>query len=170
VKIAGIDGCKRGWIAVVLEGTTVVEVRVFENFKAVVQGLVGVKFIGIDIPLGLSEAGGRRADHLVKELLGGRGNTVFIVPPGRVLRAPDYETAKQLADSGKMPSLQLWGISRKILEVNDDPGLDDRFFEVHPEVTFFEMAGRKPLPSKRTWDGLWSRHDLLANMCGFRRS
>jgi predicted RNase H-like nuclease len=138
-------------------------IKVFEDFGAVVGGLVGVEFIGIDIPIGLPEIGERLADLRARELLGNRGNTVFVVPPRRVLRGPDYETAKLLAKAGKMPSLQLWGIRKKILEVNDHPGLDFRFFEVHPEVTFSKMAG-KPLPSKKTWDGLWRRHDLLANV------
>lgn len=38
MKVAGIDGCKKGWIAVVLEGTHVVEIKVFEDFGAVVGG------------------------------------------------------------------------------------------------------------------------------------
>jgi predicted RNase H-like nuclease len=42
MTIAGIDGCKKGWIAVVLEGKTVVDGKVFENFEAVVNGIRGV--------------------------------------------------------------------------------------------------------------------------------
>jgi predicted RNase H-like nuclease len=161
LRVAGIDGYKKGWIAVVLKGKTFALAEVFGSFAEVVHGLVGVEFIGVDIPIGLPETGERLADRQAKEVLGSRGNTLFMVPPRRVLEAPDYETAKQHAEPGKKPSRQLWGISRKILEVNDDPGLDDRFFEVHPEMTFFEMAGRKPLPSKKTWDGHWTRHELL---------
>ena len=86
-----------------------------------------------------------------------------MVPPRNVLEAPDYETAKRLAEPGKRPSRQLWGISRKILEVNQSPHLEPRFFEVHPEVTFFKMAG-KPLPSKKTWDGFWRRVELLGDV------
>lgn len=122
-----------------------------------------VEFIGIDIPLGIPENGGRRADSLVRKHLGSRGSTVFEVPPRRVLEAHDYETAKERAKPGKQPSIQLWGISKKILQVNDHTGLDSRFFEVHPEVSFFEMAGKRPLPSKKSWDGIWRRVELLGD-------
>lgn len=161
MKVAGIDGCKKGWIAVLLEGKTIVEVKGFKDFEAVVGGLGGVEFIGIDIPLGLPVTGDRKADILARERLGSRWNTVFMALPRNVLKAPDYGAAKGLAEPGKKPSLQLWGIREKILEVNDHPGLDSRFFEVHPEVSFCQMAG-EPLPSKKTWNGFWRRFELLA--------
>jgi predicted RNase H-like nuclease len=161
IRVAGIDGCKKGWIAVLLEGRTVVEVIVFENFDAVVARLGGVPYIGIDIPLGLSETGDRQADVLARKRLGSRGGAVFRVPPRRILEAADYDMAKGLAKAGKRPSRQLWGIRQKILQVNDHPGLDSRFCEVHPEISFREMAG-EPLPSKKSWNGLWRRVDLLA--------
>jgi predicted RNase H-like nuclease len=163
MRVAGIDGYKKGWVAVVLEGKAVFEVRVFEDFGAIISSLRGVEFIGIDIPLGLPVTGDREADVLARRRLGSRWNTVFMVPPLRVLKARDYEAAKELAEPGKKPSLQLWGIRHKILQVNDHADLDLRFFEVHPEVSFFEMAGgTEPLPSKRTWGGFWRRFELLA--------
>lgn len=161
MKVAGIDGCKKGWIAVVLDVGLVVEVKVFESFGSALEGLGEIEFLAIDIPIGLSDSGGRLADIQARRHLGSRASSVFMVPPRRVLEAPDYGKAKALAEPGKKPSLQLFGIREKILEVNDHPLLDDRVFEVHPEVSFCEMAG-KPLPSKRSWNGLWMRIDLLA--------
>jgi predicted RNase H-like nuclease len=46
------------------------------------------------------------------------------------------------------------------LEVDAYRG-DPRIFEVHPELSFAEMAGG-PLVSKKTWNGVMRRRALLA--------
>lgn len=162
MKVAGVDGCKAGWVAVVLERDAFSEVRCFPDFEQLASGLTDVDFIGIDVPIGLPKAGHRKADKCAQDRLRERRNTVFTVPPRGVLDAQTYEAAKALAAPGTMPSLQLWGIKVKILEVNDHKALDPRFFEVHPEVSFLEMSREKePAPSKKSWNGLWRRLELL---------
>ncbi|KAA0253519.1 MAG: DUF429 domain-containing protein [Acidobacteria bacterium] len=161
MKVAGIDGTSNGWVAVVLQGGKVAAVRPFADFASAIEGLRDTRFIAIDIPIGLPRTGPRQADVLARKRLGVRGSSVFTVPPRRVLEAADYEAAKRIAAPGRKPSRQVFGIREKILQVNDSPLLDSRVFEVHPEVSFCEMAG-EPLPSKKTWNGLWRRIHLLA--------
>ncbi|KAA0250334.1 MAG: DUF429 domain-containing protein [Acidobacteria bacterium] len=161
MRVAGIDGTSSGWLAVVLMDGAGPEIRTFADFEAALKSLGGVDFIGIDIPIGLPDAGRRQADTLARGRLKGRASTVFTVPTRRVIEASDYDTARRLAAPGQMPSRQVFGIRDKILQVNDSQLLDARVFEVHPEVSFSEMAGGT-LPSKKSWNGLWRRIDLLA--------
>jgi predicted RNase H-like nuclease len=161
MRVAGIDGSKKGWVCVLLERGALAGVRAYEDFEAAVSDLTGVEFIGIDIPLGLPDTGGREADVEARKLLGSRGSTVFAVPSRGALKAASYDEAKALAEPRRKPSRQAYGLGKKILQVNDSPRLDARFFEVHPEISFFEMAGRESVPSKKSWNGLWRRLDLL---------
>jgi predicted RNase H-like nuclease len=50
----------------------------------------------------------------------------------------------------------------RILEADRAAHLDTRLFEVHPEVSFRELAGR-PLEKKRTLLGQTQRLELLAS-------
>ena len=117
--------------------------------------------IGIDIPIGLPEAGRRAADLEAKRLLGARSSTLFLAPPRLVVEAEPYAAANELAKQrfGFGISRQSYGLRDKILEV--DAIGDERFHEVHPELSFKEMAG-EVLPSKKTWDGTARRRHLLA--------
>jgi predicted RNase H-like nuclease len=59
-------------------------------------------------------------------------------------------------------SKQSYAIGAGIFEV--DAALQDRVYEVHPEVCFAAMKG-EPLPySKRSWNGLMERRRLLAGV------
>jgi predicted RNase H-like nuclease len=162
MKVAGIDGCKDRWVAVLLDDAGPITVRAFPNITAALAGLSEAAAIGIDMPLGLPADGElRQADLEAQKMLLDRRATIFRVPSRRVLEAPDYATAKERARPGPLPTRQLFGIAKKILEVNDCPLLDDRVFEVHPEVSFCAMGG-KPAPSKKKWNGFWWRLRLLA--------
>jgi predicted RNase H-like nuclease len=51
----------------------------------------------------------------------------------------------------------------RILEVEELAAIDPRIFEVHPEVSFRELAGQ-PLASKRTASGAAERRLALARV------
>jgi predicted RNase H-like nuclease len=76
----------------------------------------------------------------------------------------DPERANQAASARgqKRASRQLWHLGRKIMEVDafvrGRRALDIR--EAHPELVFLRLAGR-PLPSKKTEEGIALRRDLL---------
>ncbi len=55
---------------------------------------------------------------------------------------------------------QAYALRNRILEIEDLARDDDRVIEVHPEVSFSELA-RRPLLSKHRTDGLLERRSLL---------
>ena len=61
-----------------------------------------------------------------------------------------------------LPSLsaQSFALRKKIIEV--DACLEERVFEVHPEVSFAALADRQLLSPKRSWNGQMERRRLLA--------
>ena len=120
-------------------------------------------------PIGLPEVGARPCDLEARRLLGPRrGSSVFPAPIRRVLEAEDYRQACRIRQEveGKKISKQTWNITNKIREVDrllrEDPSLQNRVHEVHPEVCFTFMAGGSPLEEgKRTVAGQAARFDLL---------
>src|SRR5439155_10553978 len=79
-----------------------------------------------------------------------------------VLEAPTYAEARALAVelTGKSVSAQSYALRHRILEVDEHARRDERVIEVHPEVSFSELA-RRPLLSKHRTDGLAERRALL---------
>jgi predicted RNase H-like nuclease len=57
-------------------------------------------------------------------------------------------------------SAQSFALGKKILEV--EARLNERVFEVHPEVSFAALAGQHLRYSKRSWNGQMERRELLA--------
>ena len=62
--------------------------------------------------------------------------------------------------TGKSISAQSYALGRRILEVDEYAHRDERVIEVHPEVSFRELAHR-PLKSKHRLEGLVERRALL---------
>jgi len=158
--VTGIDGCRGGWVAVTLApaGAVVTVARTLDEIP-----LEGVT--GIDMPLGLLTEGWRAADALARRALGPRWPTVFAIPPRPVWAAATYAEANQRCRelTGRGLSVQAWGLRARLLEA-------DRFrrrsawplFEVHPELSFAELAGAPLTVSKHSREGLALRRALLA--------
>jgi predicted RNase H-like nuclease len=84
-QIAGVVGCKAGWIAVILQPDSPAraEAKVFENFMKLAGVLNPDSIIAVDMPIGLPERaskGGRAPDWAAKEFLRPRKGSVFLVP------------------------------------------------------------------------------------------
>ena len=75
VRVAGVDGTRGGWVAVVLERGRLNEIRLFREVETDFEELAGVEVIAIDIPIGF---GPREADKLARGAVG--GSTVFAIP------------------------------------------------------------------------------------------
>jgi predicted RNase H-like nuclease len=121
--------------------------------------------VGIDIPIGLADAGLRQADVLARKAAGPRWASVFVTPVRRALTVPDHQQAsalnRQLAGSGI--SRQAFNLREKILQVDRWlPAAPCSVVEVHPELCFGEMAGAPLADSKSTWAGAVTRRRLLA--------
>jgi predicted RNase H-like nuclease len=161
--VIGVDGAKFGWVAVFLVGGAFSRSGRFEHFAALLDAGGEAKVIAVDIPIGLPEKGAREADALARKRLGARGSSVFPTPTRAVLGATSYAAAAAL----QRLSQQTWAIVPKIREVDAAlreeryAAAAERVYEVHPELSFLEMAKGAPLSSKRTWNGLQARQALL---------
>jgi len=165
--VAGVDGYKRGWVAIVLENRTFTEAHVFSAIEELVTGLAVASAIGIDIPIGLPTSARRAADAEAAAFVGPRRSSVFPTPPRAVIEAESYEEARRVAKEqfGIGVSSQAYrGLRAKILEVDAVIGDEDRLIEVHPEVSFRALAGHDLQYSKRTWNGQMERRLLLESV------
>jgi predicted RNase H-like nuclease len=170
MRVTGVDACKRGWVAVTLQapGPVLATVRMHASLAGVLDDIPGsdpATIVGIDMPLGLVEAGWRDADRLARGLLGPRRSSIFAIPPRPVWAQATYQAANQRCRelTGQGFSIQAWGLRPKLLEANEYVrSCGHRMYEVHPELAFGAIAGA-PLPhSKHTAPGRDLRRELLA--------
>ncbi len=153
----GVDGCRAGWFFVALEPSGQTRCGVVEKLDGLVSKADKSDRIFVDIPIGLPdkpETGGRECDKLARKVLGPpRQSSVFSAPARVVLEANDFEDAKDLslkASGGKISiSRQTFAILPKIREVDTllrgNRKARRLVREVHPEVCFWALAGRKPI-------------------------
>lgn len=166
-RLAGMDGCPRGWIAAVKEGDRVTQ-RLCANDDELLALFAECAVVAIDIPIGLTESGARACDVQARRHVRPRGASVFPAPIRAVLNVHTYAEANQVSrtlQNGKGMSKQAWMIVPKIAQIDRllrrHPELRERVYEVHPEVTFAHW-NREPLPSKHTEEGLAARRTLVS--------
>ena len=163
--VVGVDGCKIGWIAVVLidgQAPSAHHLAVIDDVATVAPD---AEVIGVDIPIGFATTTPRGADLAARALLGVRRNSVFTTPPREVLSTSPYAAANALAIelTGRGISRQAFGLAAKVFEVERWlPAAPCRVVEVHPEVSFAAMLGHPAVHSKKTWAGMIERRDALA--------
>jgi predicted RNase H-like nuclease len=155
--VAGADACRGGWVAITLDDGRVVDSLVAKTFTQLLRHLDAAAAIAVDIPIGLPSKGARAADVAARAFVGPRRSSVFPTPLRAALVAATYAEARRV-----LPSLsaQSFALGKKIREVEET--LDERVFEVHPEVSFAALAGRHLRYSKRSWNGQMERRRLLA--------
>jgi predicted RNase H-like nuclease len=172
--VAGVDGCRSGWIAIVRNfDTGVMCPHVFENLSVLLEGAERPTVIAIDIPIGLTDDARRRCDTEARKVLGWpRSASVFSAPTRPVLACSGWPEANEMQKRlcGRGMSQQSWGIAKKIGEVDDlmsrQPEARRRFWEVHPEVSFWAWQGRAMEHSKKTAPGRERRRQLVASHFG----
>jgi len=160
IRVAGVDLAGGGLAVVVLEENSVVEAFRCETFADAL--LVDAQVVAVDVPIGIPDAGERAADRSARRFVGPRAASVFATPIRPVLEAQTYAEARGVASelTGKSISAQAYGLRDRILELDEYAHDDERVIEVHPEVSFRELAHR-PLLSKHRTDGLAERRALL---------
>ncbi len=127
-----------------------------------------LQVIAMDIPIGLADTGRRRADQLARQALGRRWPSLFITPVREAVEAGDFPAAlaanRRLAGEGI--SRQAFALRAKILDVNEwlraTSPPPARVVEVHPELSFAQLAGAPLAVRKSTWAGAERRRALLA--------
>jgi predicted RNase H-like nuclease len=162
LRFAGLDGFRKGWVAVSLDGD-----NRQVSFHADVASALMVPFdrAAIDIPIGMSDDGERSCDRLARDRLRPHSSRVFTGARRWLWEDygdPDLANAEAARRGETKASRQLWHLGAKIMEVDrfvrSHRDLDIR--EVHPELVFLRLHGR-PLPSKKTEQGAWLRRELL---------
>ena len=147
--VAGVDGCKRGWVAVVLIGGRFREARLIEGVESAFAELADVGRIAIDVPIGY---GPREADGLARELVG--GSSVFTIPERERFEVPFVE--------GGGISAQAYALGDRIRHVTALAAGDKRFREVHPELCVTAMNDMRRLKfRKKSAGGAFERLGLL---------
>ena len=171
--VAGVDGCKGGWIAVFRLPGAAVEVGVFALIADLVDSLPADAAIAVDMPIGLPERtghGGRGPEALVRRFLGPRQSSVFSIPSRAAVYAVEEEftslerwyeahrlasaVARATSEPPRSVSIQAFGILSRIRELDGllraRADLRARIVESHPEAAFWRLAGERPmaLPKK----------------------
>lgn len=183
--VAGADGCRAGWIAIVLDtDTRRIGSKPFPTVAGLLHHLNGLSVIAIDVPIGLCDDHPRSCDRAARKRLGPkRGTSVFPAPIRPLIETMresrrerrgvtsdgvfTYRNACSLSESitGKKISKQAWQIFPKILEVDDvfvnEPSLQEKLIEVHPEVSFAAWAGAPIIESKKRPAGEARRRTLV---------
>ncbi len=159
-RVAGVDLARGALAVVVLEDNRVVDAFRCESFADAI--LVDAEVVAVDLPIGIPESGPREADVAARRFVGPRSSSVFPTPIRPVLEAATYAEARAVATelTGKSVSAQSYRLRERILELDRYAFDDERVIEVHPEVSFRELARRPLLPKKGT-DGLVQRRRLL---------
>lgn len=172
MTIAGVDGCKAGWIAVIRNDAGT-KAQVFGSFADLLTQMPDDAMVSVDMPIGLPDfttKGGRGPEALVRPLLGQRQSSVFSIPSRAAVHAEtadfvDLETwyaahrrssevAMQTSEPPRGVSIQAFGIFSKIREIDAlmmaRPELRERVIESHPEVAFWRLNGGRAmsLPKK----------------------
>ncbi len=190
--LAGIDGCKAGWIAVVGEEGAAPEVRLFAGFAEMLAELPGDAVVVVDMPIGLPDRvgrGGRGPEALVRSHLGQRQSSVFSIPSRAAVHAEQgpfrsvdewyaahrraSAVARATSDPPRAVSIQAFGIFSKIREIDrlliERPELRLRVFESHPELAFWSLAKQSPMTKPKKIrgrinpEGMKERRDLLVS-------
>src|SRR5262245_22043392 len=164
--IAGVDGTRSGWVAVLCEDD-------LSSPRAVCLDRLTdlprrLRVVAVDIPIGLSEKGPRQADHLARTALGPRRSSVFPTPVRAVLGATSGKEAcirNERAD-GRRVSKQTFAILPKISEadafIRAAPWARRTLYEVHPELSFATLAGAPMSHAKKSQAGRAERLEVIA--------
>ena len=177
VLVAGVDGCRGGWVVVTARSPgdgrlALVAVSVAADFESLLALTRDCAAVAVDIPIGVNADWGRQADFEARKRLGSpRSSSVFPVPPRLLLQTSSYREANALSWRvfGRGLPAQAYGIMAKIREADQSmrPEFQDRVVESHPEVCFWSLAGDEPLLlSKRTPQGREARRRLLETVYG----
>ncbi|MCB1465002.1 MAG: DUF429 domain-containing protein [Nitratireductor sp.] len=177
--LAGVDGCRAGWIAVYGPAGEKPGIGTFASFGGLLEALPGDAIVAVDMPIGLPgriSSGGRGPEQAVRPHLGQRQSSVFSIPSRSAVHAPDYRAACAAAlatsDPPRKVSRQAFNLFPKIREIDAlmTRELEGRVFEVHPELAFWRLNGGqamalpKKIRNRVNPAGMAERRTLLAGL------
>jgi predicted RNase H-like nuclease len=161
--VAGVDGCRAGWLMVRLAADGAVRLDIARQFGDL--PLRGLAMVAVDMPIGLPDSGARACDGLARALLPAeRRASVFLHLRRPLLAQPTLAAANRWARrDGKAISVQAWNILPRIADLDSwiTPARQRRVRESHPELVFLTLNAGAPLPKKRTAAGMAARRAVL---------
>jgi predicted RNase H-like nuclease len=172
--LAGVVPCPGGWLVAgaKLQGITLSPEapQVFRTLLDILDYKPAYQIISLAAPIGLLDepvAGGRHCDRDARRLIGWPRNGAIVSPPAR-------SVLRELAEG---VDVSLSAVGRRLVarfaEVDEDiqPYWQRTVFEVHPELSFFQLNEDQPLRySKHRQAGVDERTALLkARLPGVER-
>ena len=164
-RVAGIDGCRSGWLVVEAHSDlSKAELNFAPNWHDVKST---ARVIAVDMPIGLSRDGVRQCEVEARRLLSPCASRVFKTIARGALRfaQKDWNVANQWSKDQGFGGIskQIWNIRPKIKEIDRAiaPADQLRIVEAHPELAFARLNGGRPLDSKHSRGGLLARQALL---------
>ncbi len=165
----GIDGCKKGWFYFGLDDFNNYSFGVSPVFSECQNIINNAEIVLVDIPIGLREIDTkeRLCDLEARKVLGNRRSSVFPPPSRLALKHQDFNLASDVnfKFTGKRLSKQSFAIMKKINQVDEFVRLTVRqgkIREIHPEVCFWALNGKKPMIfNKKKPEGIRERTLLL---------
>lgn len=171
MRYIGVDGFKRGWIAVWIDTDGKRSFDILSEIKNLEELALNKPCVAmIDMPIGLPNSGYRNCDLHARRTLGKACNRVFLGARRFLLRPDligDYAAANAFAKAadGKGVAKQLFCLLPKIKQLDDFMNLSraETVREMHPELVFFRLSGNRYLDSKKSKTGEAQRRRLLPN-------
>lgn len=179
----GVDGYKKGWVAVSRDANGELNLRTHEAFDELVGVYSGDAIIAVDMPIGLPDwigPDGRGPEKAVRRLLGKLKSSVFPIPSRQAIydghffdaseRSAANERAKITARKTSHHKIafpiQAFGLFPKIRLIDEalrtSPDLRSRVIESHPEAAFWKLNDEHALANaKSTVVGAEERRELL---------
>jgi predicted RNase H-like nuclease len=156
----GLDGFRFGWVAAWIDERGD---HGFGHASALTRLLaMPHKRAMIDMPIGLKMEGYRICDLRARELVGA---AIFLGARRDIWTFPDMAAANRhyWRRGDKGVSCQLWNIRDKIKELDDfmTPERQATVGEAHPELIFWNLAGRQRLARKTSACGREQRIEIL---------
>lgn len=164
--VAGIDGCRGGWLMVRLDtASRQISVDLAPSWRDL--DFSHLALVAVDMPIGLADRGPRACDLAARTLLPpGRKSSVFAAPRRYMVACRSWQEAhaEGRRREGIGLSKQSWHLMAKIAEIDRHigPGDQERLFEAHPELIFHNLNAWQALPPKKTRDGGRRRQEILA--------
>jgi len=146
--VAGVTPCAPGWLVMSakLNGATFAPElpRVLSSFAEVLDERPAFSVIAVNAPIGYvdeNKVGGRTCDRLARSLLGRRGSTVHNAPSRASLQESPAEPAVDGLDAISTALLPRY----REVAAEMAPYRQRTVFEVHPELSFFQLNSDVPL-------------------------
>ena len=164
----GVDGCRGGWIAAVLDHGDM-RLRKYDDLPSLIEEYPAFDAFLIDMAIGLRNSTKEiRPDDEAKKELGPRASTVFPIPSRDAVYAVGEENQKlaNIRTLGKSLAKQSIAIIPKIRELdtflNEHPEYKNKILESHPEVDFARLNGAVLMSRKKEEPGPSQRIDVLS--------